>query len=125
MAGALYFSAIAIVHFLGLKVPGLFVYYNIPSYPYQDTIIAFLAFGWALFFYSAARHTVMADAVLLAALVALAGMAKINLSSSFPAQAADVSVLPFWIEYGLLVCYVSWLGFLHRRIRIQAVNDQP
>jgi len=43
------------VHALGLKVPGLFVYFNVPSFAYQDRIISFLAFGWAAFFYLTAR----------------------------------------------------------------------
>ncbi len=54
-AGAGYFSAVAIVHSLGAKVPGLFVYFNVPSYAYQDRIISFLALGWAAFFYGTAR----------------------------------------------------------------------
>jgi hypothetical protein len=40
LAGAVYFLAIAIVHML-------FVYYDLPSYGYQDRIISFLSFGWS------------------------------------------------------------------------------
>ena len=43
-AGAGYFTAIALAHTVGAKVPGLFIYFSAPSYSYQDYIIAFLAF---------------------------------------------------------------------------------
>ena len=47
---AVYFIAVSISHQLGLKVPMLFVFYNIPSERYQDLIISFLSFGWAMLF---------------------------------------------------------------------------
>jgi len=31
-AGAAYFLGVAVVHSLGIKIPGLFVYFNVPSY---------------------------------------------------------------------------------------------
>lgn len=45
-----YFIAVSFAHQLGLKVPMLFVFYNIPSERYQDLIISFLSFGWAMLF---------------------------------------------------------------------------
>ena len=54
-AGAVYFFGVALVHSMGLKIPGLYVYYNVPSYAYQDRIISFLAFGWGGFFLLAAK----------------------------------------------------------------------
>ena len=47
---AVYFIAVAIAHQLGIKAPMLFVFYNIPSERYQDLIISFLSFGWAMLF---------------------------------------------------------------------------
>ena len=58
MAGAVYFGCIALAHAVGLKIPGLFIYFNVPSHLYQDHIIAFLAFGWATLFYVAADDPV-------------------------------------------------------------------
>lgn len=46
----LYFLAVALAHQVGIKVPMLFVFYNIASERYQDLIISFLAFGWAMLF---------------------------------------------------------------------------
>lgn len=42
MFAAVWFFAIAVVHNLGLKAPGLFIYYNIPSDQCQGDIILFM-----------------------------------------------------------------------------------
>jgi hypothetical protein len=47
---AIYFIAVAIAHQIGTKLPMLFLFYNIPSERYQDLIISFLSFGWAMLF---------------------------------------------------------------------------
>lgn len=117
MAGAVYFFAIAVVHNLGLKVPGLFIYYNIPSYQYQDDIISFLSFGWAAFFYAAARHPEIAGKLVVAAVVALLGLAKINLVTDFTMLAPGVGVAPFWFQFALLCLYVAALAVLSRQSR--------
>lgn len=65
LAGAAYFLCIAIVHVAGIKVLGLFIYYNVNSYQYQDNIISFLVFGWAAFFYAGSGHTEIVKPVLL------------------------------------------------------------
>ena len=46
--GAVYFLAVTVAHWVGFKVPGLFIYYDIPSYAYQDRCIGVLCFGWAV-----------------------------------------------------------------------------
>lgn len=45
-----YFLSVTIAHQMGIKVPMLFVFYAIPSERYQDLIISFLSFGWAMLF---------------------------------------------------------------------------
>jgi hypothetical protein len=47
---AFYFMAVSIAHQMGTKIPLLFIFYDIPSERYQDLIISFLSFGWALLF---------------------------------------------------------------------------
>lgn len=47
---AVYFIAVSLAHQLGYKMPMLFVFYDIPSERYQDLIISFLSFGWAMLF---------------------------------------------------------------------------
>jgi hypothetical protein len=50
LAGSVYFSCMALAHYLGEKAPLLFVYYDVPSHHYQDLIISFCAAGYAAFF---------------------------------------------------------------------------
>lgn len=42
LAGAAYFLLVSLAHMTGFKLPGLFIYYSLPSYEYQDRIIGFL-----------------------------------------------------------------------------------
>jgi len=110
LAGALYFVVISIVHVLGIKVPGLFIYYNVPSHQYQDNIISFLAFGWAAFFYSGAHNPAIVKAILLAAVVALLGLANINLTTNFSEFSESISITRFWLQFVLLCFYIGWLA---------------
>jgi hypothetical protein len=109
-----YFLAISIAHLLGVKVPGLFIYYDVPSYAYQDRIISFLSFGWAALFYVAAKDLRVTKIVLIASFVGLAGLANINYSTNFSEIVPDVSVTPFWGQTALLGLYIGWLTYLYR-----------
>ncbi|MCW8825933.1 MAG: hypothetical protein OQK78_05860 [Gammaproteobacteria bacterium] len=117
LAGALYFAAISVVHVLGVKIPGLFIYYNVPSHQYQDNIISFLAFGWAAFFYSGAHNLNIVKAILLAAVVALLGLANINISTNFSLLSEGISVTPFWLQFILLCFYIGWLALLSFKVQ--------
>ncbi len=109
LAGALYFLAIALVHLFGIKIPGLYIYYDVPSHRYQDQIISFLMFGWAWFFFIASRHVTWAKYLLVPLLVALVGLANVNLSNDFAAMGEGVTTTPYWIEFGLLTIYAAVL----------------
>lgn len=43
-AGVAYFVAMSVAHFVGFKIPVLFIFYDVPSNAYQDKIISFCAF---------------------------------------------------------------------------------
>jgi hypothetical protein len=122
LAGALYFAAVALVHTFGVKVPGLFIYFNVPSNAYQDQIISFLTFGWAALFYVASispatnRNSVLA--VLISSVVAIFGLVRINAFSDFQALSPDISVSPFWVQTTLLAAYVGWLVVLFIKTRL-------
>lgn len=108
-AGAVYFLGVSVAHLFGIKVPGLFIYYNISSYQYQDNIISFLAFGWASYFYAAAKNQSILIPLLLASFMALLGLININIATDFNAIEKGISSLPFWIQTALLGIYVLWL----------------
>ncbi len=113
MALAGYFTLVALAHMSGIKIPLLFVYFNVPSNPYQDKIIAFMTFGWAIFFFTTARnplrHMHFVGAAIFAGACAVAALAFINLSADFAALSPDIETWPFWLETLLLALIVVWL----------------
>ena len=117
-SGAVYFSGVAFCHAFGVKIPGFFVFYDIPSTPYQDRIISFLVFGWAVFFFTAAsdpvRQRSLVRAILVAGAAAIIGLALII--SSEEIHRAAVSIIPYWIQTGLLAVYWILLLVGYRRI---------
>ena len=119
MAGALYFACIALAHAIGFKIPGLFIYFNVPSHPYQDHIIAFLAFGWATFFYVASDdpvdHPLPVKAIMLSSAVAICALSGINAFSGFDRFSPRIEVLPFWVQTFLLLGYLIWLLVFYQR----------
>ena len=113
LVGSAYFLSIALAHLIGLKIPGLYIYFNVPSLAYQDRIISFLAFGWSMFFYAGARHPAVVRLVLIASVVALAGLVNINLTGEF--GSVTVEATPFWVQTALLGGYVGWLAVFAMR----------
>lgn len=121
IAGAIYFGCIALAHTIGLKIPGLFIYFNVPSHPYQDHIIAFLAFGWSSFFYVASvdpvNHSLPVKAIMLSSAVAICGLSGINTFSDFASLSPSINVKPFWVQTVLLLGYLIWLIVFYQRSR--------
>ena len=102
---------------LGTKVPLLFVYFNVPSYGYQDKIISFLSFGWAVFMLAAAfdpmKNHLAVKAILIAGIGAIFGLNVINSSTDFHALSPDINSSVFQIETLGLSVYVAALIFFY------------
>jgi len=119
LAGALYFFSVSVVHMLGFKVPVLFIYFNVPSYAYQDRIISFLAFGWSVFLFTAftdpQKNSALVKAILVAGAGALIGVSVINATTDF--QSLDPAINPtiFWLEAAGLFVYWLVLVVFHFR----------
>ena len=136
LAGTVYFVAMGIAHFVGFKVPLLFVYWNNPYFAYQDKIISFAVFTYAALFYTAARHRVAVPAALFSITVTGIGLSLVNLSESLAITLKDGEVAagawhmswkaaaegfsgglgtgPYWAQTALiagyaLVLWVLWL----------------
>jgi len=119
LAGAVYFILVALVHQTGIKVPVLFVYFNVPSHHYQDQIISFMAFGWAVFLFSAflsPANKELVRAVLIAGFGAIIGLTIINLQTNFTKLSSEINVNYFWAETLGLLFYVMWLTYFYSRI---------
>ncbi|MCK5568937.1 MAG: hypothetical protein KAJ15_04420 [Spirochaetes bacterium] len=119
LAGSIYFILVAAAHMIGIKIPGLFVYYNLPSYAYQDKIIAFFSFGWSVFLFTAFLNPVknvdLVKAILISGTGAIAGLCLINLFTDFHEMSETINVLSFWIEVLCLSFYLIWLTIFYFR----------
>lgn len=116
LAGSVYFSCMALAHYLGEKAPLLFVYYDVPSHHYQDLIISFCAAGYAAFAYAAARNRSVVPAFLLAMAFVVLGLANINASGYLEAMMPEgATTVPYWLQAGLIATYTAWLGIFYAR----------
>jgi hypothetical protein len=120
-AGSLYFLLVAVAHALGFKVPGLFIYFDVPSYAYQDHIISFLSLGWSILFWVVAlepgRDTRLLNVVLIMGAAGLAGLGLINLTTDFGALKDGLQPGVYWIETAVLAGYLLLLIILTLRLR--------
>ena len=124
LAGALYFFSLSLVHMLALKVPMLFVFYDVPSHAYQDRIISFLAFGWAAFLFTAYRDPVknsdLVAAILVAGAGAIASLIYIIATTDFQALDPQLRATPYWLETAGLFVYLACVGGFWFRARARS-----
>jgi hypothetical protein len=117
LAGAAYCLAISIVHMLGTRVPLLYIYYDVPSYGYQDRVISFLSFGWSVFLFTTSRDPLKnrgaVKAVLVAGLGAIFGLTVINNVTDFHALSPGIDPSAFQMETLVLSAYVAALIFYY------------
>lgn len=117
LLGAVYFLGISVAHLLSLKIPGLFVYFNVPSYAYQDKIISFLAFGWAVSLFVAFMNPIANKSIIksfiIAGLGAIIGLSTINLSADFNELTKNINRNIFWAETIILSIYLFVLAIFY------------
>lgn len=113
-AGVAYFCAMATAHFFGLKVPLLFVYYDVPYHAYQDKIISLAVVAYVCLFVSAARIPEVVPAALVALGVTVLGLSAVNVSDALAAVLDGRSTAVYWAQTGLIALYASILLGLHR-----------
>jgi len=120
LAGSFYFFLVSIVHFFEIKVPVLFIYFNVPSYHYQDRIISFLALGWSIFLFTAfsnpQKQDALMKAILVAGGVAVFGLFAINSSTDFKALDPTIDPIIFTFETLGLLVYLAWLVIFYVRV---------
>jgi len=115
LAGSGYFFLVSVVHLAGVKVPLLFVYFNVSSHAYQDRIISFLAFGWSMFLLAGVdtlKHGSMRiiKYILIAGAGAVTGLSLINAVTDFQKFSPELTTSVFWLETGVLFLYLLWLA---------------
>ena len=119
-AGSTYFLAVSIVHMLGVKVPMLYIYFNVPSYEYQDRIISFFALGWSVFIFIAAKkpseQLPLVTGIIYSGWIAIIGLIIINYQTDFYALNPSINPAVFWLESGLLLGYLLLLIMLKKAL---------
>lgn len=116
LACVVYFIAMSIAHFFGIKVPILFVYYDTPFYAYQDKIISFAVVSYIGLFYAASRdiNTVPIALIVLAATVL--GLVSVNLSEALETVLEEgQSTWPYWAQTVMLSAIWCVLAVLYLR----------
>ncbi len=122
LAGSIYCLMIAIAHLFEFKIPLFYIYYNIPSYSYQDKLIAALAFGWSMFFYTGfylvrINQVRPVKYILISGLVAIIILLLINNTSEIHRLASPDMLWAYLFETMILLCYQAWLIVLYIRSR--------
>jgi len=121
LSGAIYFFLVSAAHLSGLKIPGLYIYFDIPSYPYQDNIVAFLTLGWSIFFYTAFTDVVtniaLVKAILIAGAAAIIVLSIINIKTDFQLLNNNVDINIIWLEIFILFVYWLWLVVFYFRLK--------
>ena len=120
--GSIYFLLVAIAHFSGIKIPGLYIYFDLPTYTYQDRIIALLSFGWCMFMYSGYQlvrsgHTRQVRYLLLSGILAVVSLMFINNSYEIELLATLKSRWFYLLETMFLFLYTLWLVILYVKCR--------
>ncbi|HIP33231.1 MAG TPA: hypothetical protein EYG89_00510 [Bacteroidia bacterium] len=116
LLGSIYFFIVAIVHFLGVKIPMLYIYYDVESTIYQDRIIAVLSFVFSTFLFAAYKLLTITlqivKYVLIAGFIGVLGLAINN----FLTNIAFRINLIYWLEIAFLGLYIMVLTFLYYKI---------
>lgn len=112
LAGTGYFVAMSAAHFVGFKRPLLFIYYDVPSKPYQDKIISFCAATYALLFHRASQDRGTVPTAIAALGATVVGLSAVNASGDLAAEAKG-SKQAYWIQTGLIAGYLAALAGLY------------
>lgn len=119
--GAALFGAMAFSHWNGLKAPLMYVYFDVPSVPYQDKIIAFCLATYAVIFVGASLHRVMVPFALAGLAAAVIGLAGVNLSDELAAAIPEGgTTLWYWAQTALFAVFAGVIGWLWTRAKWDA-----
>ena len=109
----IYFLAMSVAHFIGFKVPLLFIYYDVPSEVYQDKIISFCAFAYAMFAIATLRARAAVVPFILALVGVVVGLSLVNLSESLEDAMKTESTMIYWAQTAVIGVLTGLLAFLH------------
>lgn len=114
LACTAYFVCMCAAHFVGFKVPILFVYWNVPSNHYQDMIISFCALTYAVLFAGASMIPAAVPVALVAMAGTVLGLSAVNLSKDLREKIQGRSTLAYWLQTGMIAGLLAWLAVLYQ-----------
>lgn len=115
-AGCLYFLCIALAHFFGLKIPGLYFYHDGPFYEYRDKLVSFTVVAYVGIFYLAGRSRSAVPTALIILSCTVLGLSFINFSQSLHSVLrTGQSTYPYWAHTGIMSLYLLLLTALYVR----------
>lgn len=112
-----FFLCMGVAHFLGLKVPVLFVYFDTPFYAYQDRIISFTLATYAALFFVASRDRAVVPFALTSIWATVIGLAYINQSSELAEVLGGRSTTIYWLQTAALAALAAVLTGLFMKER--------
>ena len=113
-AGVAYFCCMAVAHFLGLKYPLVFVYYDVP----------FAVVAYICLFYTAATIRAAVPAALVALAMTVLGLSALNLSDALQSVLAGRPTTMYWVQAGPIAGYLVWLLVFHLRAKADAQGSR-
>ncbi len=113
----IYFVCMSIAHFFGIKLPILFVYYDIPFHAYQDKIISFCVVTYAILFYGAYQNRVLAPYAILSMFTTVLGLSLINLSGALKSVLGEGGTMMYWLQTGMIASILVWLAVFYKRAK--------
>ena len=113
-ANVAYFFAMSVAHWVGFKVPVLFIYYDVPFYAYQDKIISFCAATYALLNFAAVCNHSVVPFVIASLVLTTAGLSAINasddLQQALPHQAPTTA---YWMQTAMIGVLTAVIAILY------------
>ncbi|MEM1140715.1 MAG: hypothetical protein AAGH45_12620 [Pseudomonadota bacterium] len=116
-----FFVCMGTVHFFGIKLPILFVYWDTPFYAYQDKIIAFTLVTYAALFFGASRHRLMVPYALISIWGTAVGLSLVNLSGALQSVLGDGGTALYWLITAAFAGLATVLTLLWRASTQSAV----
>ncbi|PLP57597.1 hypothetical protein CYK37_18430 [Mesorhizobium loti] len=120
-----FFLCMGTAHFLGIKVPVLFIYFDTPFYAYQDRIISFTLVTYAALFFVASRDRAVVPFALISIWATVIGLAYINQSSELAEVLSGRGTSIYWLQTGVLAALAVVLTGLFINERGSSAERSP
>ena len=119
LAGCAYFALVGLAHTFGIHIPGIYVFFDVPSLKFQDQIIGLLAFGWATWLWDVAsrarkRELRTLRPILAAGWISVVLLAKTAAFTELAGGSSERWV--YFLPVLALICYLLALEWSQREL---------